>query len=216
MANFFSRLWVFGWLLIFGVGLSVPCAAANNSATAPVILISGDSLSAAYRFNASAGWVALLQQRLRTENLPYNVVNTSISGETSSGGLNRLPTALQKFQPSIVLIELGANDGLRGLPLKQMRENLGEMISSAQQNKAHVLLLGMRLPPNYGPGYTRDFAQVFVELAEKYQTGLVPFFLQDVALQPRLMQSDGLHPTAAAQAQILETVWPYLLPLLND
>jgi acyl-CoA thioesterase I len=215
MTHFFPRLFISFGLLILCTGLSVPSAVVN-AAGAPVILVSGDSLSAAYRINASAGWVALLQKRLQAENLPHSVVNASISGATSSGGLNRLQDALKKFQPTIVLIELGANDGLRGLPLKLMRKNLSEMISIAQQNNARVLLLGMRLPPNYGPAYTQEYAQVFVELAQKYQTGLVPFLLQDVAGQPRLMQSDGLHPTAAAQAQLLETVWPYLLPLLSQ
>ncbi len=164
----------------------------------------------------SESWVALLEKRLTNAHLPHRVINASISGETSSGGLNRLPNALRKHQPKIVIIELGANDGLRGLPLSLMRKNLQRMISAAQQINARVLLLGMRLPPNYGLRYTQDFAQVFVELARQYKTGLVPFFLVGVATQTTLMQTDGLHPTAAAQRRLLDTVWPYLQPLLNS
>jgi len=164
----------------------------------------------------SEGWVALLEKRLTDEHLPHRVINASISGETSSGGLNRFPGVLRKHQPKIVIIELGANDGLRGLPLTLMRKNLRSMINAAQQNNARVLLLGMRLPPNYGPRYTQGFAQVFVELAREYKTGLVPFLLTGVATQARLMQSDGLHPTAVAQSRILDTVWPHLQPLLNS
>jgi len=175
----------------------------------------GDSLSAGYKMRLSEGWVALLEKRLTDEYLPHRVINASISGETSSGGLNRLPEALRRHQPKIVIIELGANDGLRGLPLPLMRENLRRMITAAQQNNARVLLLGMRLPPNYGPRYTQDFAQVFVELAQQHKTGLVPFLLAGVATQSTLMQSDGLHPAAAAQSQLLDTVWPHLQPMLN-
>ena len=175
----------------------------------------GDSLSAGYRLRASESWVALLEKRLNTEHLPHRVINASISGETSSGGLNRLPQVLHKHQPEIVIIELGANDGLRGLPLSLIRKNLQGMITAAQQNDADVLLVGMRLPPNYGPRYTQGFAQTFTELARQYKTGLVPFLLQGVATQASLMQSDGLHPTAAAQSRILNTVWPHLLPLLS-
>jgi len=172
-------------------------------------------LSAGYKIRLSEGWVALLEKRLAIEHLPHRVVNASISGETSSGGLNRFSGVLRTHQPEIVIIELGANDGLRGLPLSLMRKNLQGMITSAQQNDADVLLVGMRLPPNYGPRYTRGFAQVFVELARQYKTGLVPFLLKGVATQASLMQNDGLHPTAAAQSRILDTVWPHLLPLLS-
>jgi len=175
----------------------------------------GDSLSAGYRIRLSEGWVALLEKRLAAEHLPHRVINASISGETTSGGRNRLPQALRKHQPEIVIIELGANDGLRGLPLSLMRENLRWMINAAQQNNARVLLLGMRLPPNYGPRYTRNFTQVFAELARQYKTGLVPFFLEGVATHTTLMQNDGLHPNAAAQGRLLDTVWPHLLPLLR-
>ncbi len=216
MTRYFSYISISGLLLIFSIGLSVPCLAANAATkNAPVILVMGDSLSAGYRLRASESWVALLEKRLTTEHLPHRVINASISGETSSGGLNRLPAALHKHQPEIVIIELGANDGLRGLPLSLIRKNLQGMITAAQQNDADVLLVGMRLPPNYGPRYTQGFAQTFTELARQYKTGLVPFLLKGVATQASLMQNDGLHPTAAAQSRILNTVWPHLLPLLS-
>jgi len=214
--RYFSHLSISGLLLIFSIGLSVPCHVANAATkSTPVILVMGDSLSAGYKMRISEGWVALLEKRLAAEHLPHRVINASISGETSSGGLNRFPGALRKHQPEIVIIELGANDGLRGLPLSLMRKNLQRMITSAQQNNAQVLLLGMRLPPNYGPRYTQGFAQTFTELARQYKTGLVPFLLKDVATQASLMQRDGLHPTAAAQSRILDTVWPHLLSLLG-
>lgn len=166
--------------------------------------------------STSEGWVALLQKRLAAENFPHHVINTSISGDTSSGGLNRLPKALDKYRPRIVLIELGANDGLRGLPLQRMRKNLNQMITAAQQRKARVLLLGMELPPNYGPLYTQEFAKIFAELALQHKIGFVPFLLEGVATESRLMQSDGLHPNGAAQSQLLDTVWPHLKPLLLE
>ena len=189
-----------------------PSLSGTNQAT---ILIMGDSLSAGFGMEASKSWPTLLQQRLVSENLPHQVINASISGETTNGGLSRLPQLLRKHEPQIVVIELGANDGLRGLPLKLMRENLRRMIEICQQTKARLLLVGMKLPPNYGPRYTRQFTQIYIELAEKYHTGVVPFLLTEVATKPELMQTDGLHPTAAAQKQLLNTVWPQLLPLLK-
>ncbi len=176
----------------------------------------GDSLSAGYRIPAAKGWVALLQAHLNTEQLPYRVINASISGETSSGGLNRLAIALRKYQPEIVILELGANDGLRGLPLFVMRSNLQHMITAAQKINARVLLLGMRLPPNYGLAYTQEFSDVFVNLAQQYKTAFVPFFLEGVATRRELMKDDGLHPKAVAQPQLLDTVWPHLQALLNQ
>lgn len=160
-------------------------------------------------------WVALLEKRLATENLPHRVLNASISGETSSGGLNRFPATLRKHQPQIVILELGANDGLRGLPLGLMKNNLQQMIVSAQKNNAQVLLLGMRLPPNYGPHYTENFTRVFSQLARQYKLAYVPFFLAGVGGKSTFMQRDGLHPNVAAQGKLLETVWPHLLPLLS-
>ena len=164
---------------------------------------------------ASESWTNLLQQRLKSENLPHRVINASISGETTNGGLSRLAQALDAHKPKIVIIELGANDGLRGLPLNLMRKNLSRMIELCQRVKTQVLLVGVRLPPNYGPRYTHDFTQIFTELAEKYNTGVAPFLLADVATKPQLMQSDGLHPNASAQKQLLDTLWPHLLPLLG-
>jgi acyl-CoA thioesterase-1 len=202
---------------LIALTISLPCVAGNaQSPNAPIILIMGDSLSAGFGIKISEDWASLLEQRLVSENLPYRVVNASISGETTNGGLSRLTQALKTHRPKIVILELGANDGLRGLPLYLMRNNLSLMIEQCQQANTRVLLLGMRLPPNYGPRYNHDFSQIFAELAAEYETGLVPFFLAGVATQPELMQSDGLHPTAAAQAQLLETIWPQLLPLLKN
>ncbi len=175
----------------------------------------GDSLSAAYRLPEKKGWIALLQQRLREEYLPQRIVNASISGETSSGGLSRLAAALDRHKPEIVIIELGANDGLRGLPLRLLRNNLQDMIKLAQHHRARVLLLGMRLPPNYGPAYTKGFAQIYENLARQYHIALVPFLLEGVATRAEMMQDDGLHPNALGQQRIVDTVWPRLLPLLS-
>lgn len=179
------------------------------------VLVLGDSLSAGYGLKPAQGWVALLEQRLRTEGYEYRVVNASVSGETSGGGLQRLPRALELHKPSVVIVELGANDGLRGLPVPLTRGNLTKIVTAAGQAGAKVLLVGMRLPPNYGPRYTNDFMRMFRDIATASRIGLVPFLLQSVALKPALMQADGLHPTAQAQAALLDTVWPQLAPLLR-
>ena len=179
------------------------------------ILVFGDSLSAAYGIRPEQGWVALLTQRLQAQGYGYEVVNASVSGETTSGGLERLPRALQLHQPGIVVLELGANDALRGLPLSGTRANLAQMVRLSQEAGARVLLVGLRIPPNYGPRYTEEFAGVFPGLAKQYHLPLVPFLLQDVALNPARMQEDGMHPNAAGEAPILDTVWPYLKPLLK-
>lgn len=175
----------------------------------------GDSLSAAHGIAREKGWVALLRQRLERQSYPWRVVNASASGETSRGGLARLPRALNKHDPEVVIIELGGNDGLRGLPISQLRANLRQMIEKAEANGADVLLTGIRLPKNYGPRYTKKFRAVYGELAAAHDVGLVPFFMQGVALQPELMQSDGIHPNAAAQPKLLDNVWPHLKPLLQ-
>lgn len=175
----------------------------------------GDSLSAGYGIRIEEGWVALLQARLKTQGYGYRVVNASVSGETSSGGLARLPRALELHRPAIVVIELGANDGLRGLPLDATRRNLTQMVELARAAGARVLLVGMRLPPNYGPRYTSEFQELFGALAKRYDLALVPFLLRDVALHEALMQADGLHPNSKAQALMLDTVWPALRPLLK-
>jgi len=187
----------------------------NAVASDRTILVFGDSLSAAYGIRPEQGWVALLTQRLQAQGYGYQIVNASVSGETTSGGLQRLPRALQLHQPGIVVLELGANDALRGLPLSGTRANLAQMVRLSQEAGARVLLVGIRIPPNYGPRYTEEFASVFPELAKQYHLPLVPFLLQDVALNPARMQEDGMHPNAAGEAPIVDTVWPYLKPLLK-
>jgi acyl-CoA thioesterase-1 len=187
----------------------------NAVASDRTILVFGDSLSAAYGIRPEQGWVALLTQRLQAQGYGYQIVNASVSGETTSGGLQRLPRALQLHQPGIVVLELGANDALRGLPLNGTRANLAQMVRLSQEAGARVLLVGIRIPPNYGPRYTEEFASVFPELAKQYHLPLVPFLLQDVALNPARMQEDGMHPNAAGETPILDTVWPYLKPLLK-
>jgi len=196
--------------------------AAQDAAVAEknTILVLGDSLSAAYGLRPEQGWVALLQKRLETQGYGYSVTNASVSGETSSGGLQRLPRALSLHQPSIVIVELGANDGLRGLPVATTRRNLTQIIELAGKAKAKVLLVGIRMPPNYGPRFTESFNSSYPELAKSYRLPLVPFLLEKLALNPQalnpqLLQQDGLHPTAPAQPLLLDTVWPHLLPLLK-
>jgi len=179
------------------------------------ILVFGDSLSAAYGIAAKRGWVALLGERLQRERLDYIVVNASISGETTAGGVSRLPRALAQHQPALVILELGGNDGLRGLPVPQMEKNLAAMIDMAKKAGAKVLLAGMRVPPNYGPEYTDDFAAAFRALAQRHRTAFVPFMLEGVAEDLRLFQPDRIHPTEAAQPILLENVWKVLRPLLR-
>lgn len=176
----------------------------------------GDSLSAGYGIEVRDGWVTLLQQRLTRQGYPHTVVNASISGDTSAGGRARLADALKRHHPQIVILELGANDGLRGLSLRATRTNLEAMIKAAQSAGARVLLIGMQLPPNYGPDYTGKFRAIYRDLARNNDLPLVPFLLDGVALNPKLMQPDGLHPRAAAQPRLLENVWPYLEPLLKS
>jgi acyl-CoA thioesterase I len=179
------------------------------------ILVFGDSLSAGYGIDVNKGWVKLLHQKLQLEQYDYQVVNASISGETTSGGLARIAQQLNSTKPSIVIIELGANDGLRGLSIKEMQENLSAIILQSQNNHAKVLLLGMKIPPNYGMFYTKRFEQTYEKLANEHNVGLVPFFLEGVAGDATLNQPDGIHPTAAAQPQILNTIWPILTPILK-
>jgi len=180
----------------------------------PVILILGDSLSAGYGIDIREGWVTLLQQRLRQQGYPHRVVNASVSGDTTAGGRARLPEALKRQRPQIVILELGGNDGLRGLSLAQTRGHLAAMIRAAQAAGARVLLVGIQLPPNYGPEYTRKFRAIYDELAREQQLALVPFLLEGVALKTELMQADGIHPRAAAQPRLLDNVWVPLQPLL--
>ena len=179
------------------------------------ILVFGDSLSAAFGIRPEQGWVALLTQRLQAQGYGYQIVNASLSGETTEGGVSRLPRALQLHRPAIVVLELGANDALRGLPLASTQANLEKMVHDARDAGARVLLVGIRIPPNYGPRYGEAFASIFPELAKQYHLPLVPFLLQDVALNPARMQQDGMHPNAAGEPVVLETVWPYLQPMIK-
>jgi acyl-CoA thioesterase I len=175
----------------------------------------GDSLSAEHNLPRGSGWVALLEDRLQREfDQPPKVVNASISGETSAGALRRLPALLAEHRPAVVLVELGGNDGLRGLPLAQLRGNLDRIIVLSREAGAQVLLLGMDLPPNYGAAYRKRFTGVYRELADVHDVALLPFLLEGVALNRGMMQADGVHPTAAAQPRMLENVWPRLRPLL--
>ncbi len=201
------------WLLVLLLWLASWPGLAR--AEAPVILVLGDSLSAGYGIPAERGWVNLLQRRLAERGFPHQVVNASISGETTSGGLSRLPAALERHHPALVILELGANDGLRGQPPMAMATNLGRMIELSRQAGARVLLAEMRIPPNYGPLYAQKFQATFGELAQRYQIPLIPFLLNGVAGNPALIQDDGLHPRAEAQSRILDNVWPVLEPLLE-
>ncbi len=180
----------------------------------PILLVLGDSLSAAYGINEADGWVALLQQRLSHDNRPYRVVNISSSGETSQGGLSRLPAALEQYQPQLLVLALGANDGLRGSSLEQLKRNLEAMIQLAQQHNSQVLLIGMRLPPNYGALFNQKFHAIYHQLAQQYALPLVPFLLEKIAHNNNYFQADGLHPRAVAQPLLLNAVWPQLEPLL--
>ncbi|MFC6670857.1 arylesterase [Marinobacterium aestuariivivens] len=184
--------------------------------SAQSVLVLGDSLSAAYGMPAEQGWVALMRQRLELRSPGLEVVNASISGETTQGGLTRLPSLLERHRPGLVLVELGANDGLRGTPLPVIRQNLEQLISLSQAGGARVLLIGVRLPPNYGPRYSEGFFNLFVEVSESLQVPRVPFLMDGVALDRGLMQDDGLHPNAAAQPRLLDNVWLHLEPLLPD
>ena len=188
---------------------------ALQAATPRTVLVLGDSLSAAHNIAVEQGWVHLLDARLGKMEPPWQVVNASISGETTLSGRHRLPTLLARYQPAVLVLELGANDGLRGLPLEAMRDNLAAMIDQAQQAHAKVLLLGIELPVNYGPRYRDGLRAVYADLARSKHTALVPFLLAAVALDPSRMQDDGLHPTAAGEPAVLDTVWPALVPLLH-
>jgi acyl-CoA thioesterase-1 len=191
-------------------------AAAEASANAPTILMFGDSLSAGYGLtHVESGWVELLRAKLKSEGYGYQVVNASVSGETTAGGLARLPRALSLHHPQIVILELGGNDGLRALPMDQMRSNLANMVDLSLAIQARVLILGMRIPPNYGGEYTEQFRQSFIEVAREKKVALVPFLLADIALDPALMQADGVHANESGQPKMLANVWPALQPLLK-
>ena len=191
-------------------------AGVSARAETPVILVFGDSISAGYGLaHVEQGWVELLKTRLKQQGYVYQVVNASVSGETTAGGLARLPRALELHHPKIAVIELGGNDGLRALPIPQMRANLEQMIDLAAAAGARVLLLGMRMPPNYGPQYTEQFRATFSDSAREKKVPLVPFLLNGIALSPNLLQDDDIHPNALGQPKLLENVWPALQPLLR-
>tara|TARA_Y100001933_G_scaffold174124_1_gene172728 strand:+ start:1268 stop:1966 length:699 start_codon:yes stop_codon:yes gene_type:complete len=179
------------------------------------ILVFGDSISAAYGIQREQGWVEQLRDRLHERGGRWQVVNASVSGETTGGGLARLPDALAEHAPEVVILELGGNDGLRGYPVPRMRDNLTRMVRLTRDAGAVPLLVGMQIPPNYGPRYTRAFAEAYQEIASAEDVALVPFILERVALEPGLMQDDGIHPKAEAQVMLLDTVWPHLAPLLD-
>lgn len=199
------RLALFLFVLLFS---ALPAMAAKN------ILVMGDSLSAGYGIRPEQAWPSLLAKRLSEQASDYSVVNLSISGETSAGGLSRLTPALRQHKPAVVIIVLGANDGLRGLPLSQMQDNLGKMVDASRRAGARILLIGMRLPPNYGI-YAQQFQHSFDQLAQSRKTALLPFLLEPVAAQSTLFQADNLHPTAEAQPLLLNHLWPTLRPLLK-
>ena len=194
--------------------LLLPILSQITLAKPTTILVMGDSLSAGYGIKVEEGWVALLQQELAKKQ-QAKVINASVSGETTSGGLTRLPAILSQHKPDIVIIELGGNDGLRGQQLKIMQKNLQAMISASQAAGAKIILAGMQIPTNYGPRYTKEFRETYAILAEKNNTALIPFLLDGVATQRNLMQQDGIHPTAEAQPIILKNVLPVLMPLIK-
>jgi acyl-CoA thioesterase-1 len=201
-------------MAFIGLG-SWPHTATAAASQAPVVLVLGDSLSAEYGIKRGSGWVQLLSERLQQQKFRWQVVNASVSGETTSGGRSRLPALLQQHRPRIVIIELGANDGLRGLSLNITRQNLLAMIQAAQQSKARVLLVGMQLPPNFGAQYTRDFSALFGQLSRERKTALVPFLLESIAADLDYFQDDRIHPNEKAQTRLLDNVWGGLLPLLK-
>jgi len=193
-------------IIIFGL---------SSSVMAKSVVVLGDSISAGYGIEVAQGWVSLLKDKLAKQSVPWTIHNESISGDTSAGGLARLDRALKQHKPDVLLLELGANDGLRGLSPVTMRSNLNEIIKRSKQAGAKVLLLGMKIPPNYGKRYIEMFYNIYPELAEEAKIPYMPFILEDVALDPALMQQDGLHPNAKAQPIIADKVWGYLQPLLK-
>jgi acyl-CoA thioesterase-1 len=201
--------------MFFCLVLLMAAPSAAVAAPSNTILLLGDSLSAAHNIELDKGWPSLLQARLSKMRPAHTLINASISGETTSSGLSRLPDLLKRYRPSLVILELGANDGLRGLPLSEIRANLESMIERSREGGAKILLLGIELPVNYGPQYRDGLRAIYAQLAKKNGAGLVPFLLQGIALDPAAMQEDGLHPTAAAQPRVLKNVWPALIPMLG-
>jgi acyl-CoA thioesterase-1 len=212
-----SRSW---FVLMMATALLQPWSLATSAASTqpvlqPVILVVGDSLSAGYGVAVDATWVALLQRQLAQQGYGYRIVNASVSGETTGGARPRLARALQLHKPAIVIIELGGNDGLRGLPLRQVGDNLADMLTQSQAVGSKALLIGMRIPPNYGPAYAEQFHSMYSALAEKFNVPVLDFFLEGVAQDEKLMQADGIHPNAQAQPRLVQNLWPVLQPLLK-
>ncbi len=201
--------------MMYSLVLALILGLTPMAAMAASIVVIGDSISAGYGIDAGQGWVNLLQKKFNPPQGGYVISNESISGDTSAGGLARIDRILARHKPAIVILELGANDGLRGLTPQAMKSNLTEMIQRSRQTGAKVLLLGMKIPPNYGKRYIEMFYNVYPQLSAELNVPLVPFILEDVALKPELMQADGLHPNEQGQTTIAEKVWPYLQPLLE-
>ncbi len=198
------------WLLLFTLQ-----AEASSDLGKKTLVVFGDSLSAAYGIDSRKGWVTLLEQKLKQSHPQWQIVNASISGETTSGGLSRLPKVLTTQKPDLLLLELGANDGLRGLPLQVSERNLVRMVELSKQHGSDIFLFEMRIPPNYGQLYSSRFQGMYKQIAEKHNTGFIPFFLDGVAGHPELNQKDGIHPNAKAQPLLMNNVWPILLPALD-
>lgn len=203
--------------MLAATAAGLACAATPPTASSgqPVIVVLGDSLSAEYGLPRDTGWVALLRQRLATERIDYSVANASVSGDTTSGGRARLPAVLARLKPAIVVVELGANDALRGVPLATTERNLREIVADAQRARAKVVLVGMFVPPNYGPDYTQKFHGIYTRLSKDLGVPLVPFLLAGIENRPDMFQADQIHPTRQAQGVLLDNVWPSLRPLLG-
>lgn len=206
-----SSLLALLWLCSIGL-FSLSASAQQHS---PTLLVFGDSLSAGYRMPVQDGWVSLLDDKLKDLGIDYTVVNASVSGETTDGGLSRLPATLATHKPAIVILELGGNDGLRGLPVASIKQNLITMVRKSQAAGAQVILVGIQIPPNYGPRYTEPFSQQFEEIASAMELPLIPFLIDGIAQRPELMQDDGIHPKAEAQGMVLDNVWPVLEAVLS-
>jgi len=204
------------WLSVTPAQAATAAPASVPVSAGPALLVLGDSLSAEYGLTRGTGWVTLLQDRLRTERFDYSVVNASISGETTVGGKTRLPDLIKRHKPAVVIVELGANDALRGLSLQSTEANLRDILATAQKAGARVVLVGMRIPPNYGQDYTERFFGLYAKLAQEYRAALVPFFLDKVITHPDWFQDDRIHPNATAQPTLLDNVWPQLKPLLKS
>ena len=213
--NRLTKNWIHNLYLTLASLLFIYCSMTNAHSAPKTVLVLGDSLSAEYGLARGTGWVALLEKRLQEKRMEVQVVNASISGETTSGGLSRLPSLLKKHQPDVVVVELGGNDGLRGLPLSASIQNFSDIILACKENKAKVLLIGMQIPPNYGRTYVDKFVAIYPDLAKKWSVSLVPFFMAGIADKPGLFQPDQIHLIADAHPHVLENIWPYLYPLIR-